>query len=332
MKKVLNILIVLFIILLAIVVAIFYRIKPQYSNKGIDKLNNENKTSAFENKGKKTNVFNGDEPLRILVLGVDKTATQETSEEKNGMRSDTIMLFSIFPKEDKVQLLSIPRDSFVKIHGWGLNKINASFNEFVYPDGGLKLTVQTVEDFLDVSIDHYAIVDYKAVSGIVDAVDGIDIEWELEDYTYTDDWVVPALEINLKKGTNHLDGEKAVSYLRARKAYEDQDIGRISAQQGFLLLLFDKLKSPATIFRIPKILDIIDEYVETDLNYGEISYLASYGLKLNKEDIHTETVEGYNKHYVPIGRDKVDAYIVDKDRAREIINNFPEEESSELED
>ncbi|WP_036730395.1 LCP family protein [Peptoniphilus mikwangii] len=324
MKYVYRTFIVISILSLSILVALVYRIKPTHENKGINKLKNETVESAFEeDKKKDINVFETDKPLRILVLGVDKTATVNMSEEQNGMRSDTIMLFTIDHKNNKVQMFSIPRDSYIKIHGYAKNKINASFNEFVYPNGGLGLTVSTIEDFLDVKIDHYAIVDYKVVSGIVDAVGGIDINWEHKDYFYRDDWVVPPLEINLKHGINHLDGMGAVSYLRARKVYKDQDIGRISAQQGFLMLLFDKLKSPATFFKLPQLLDIVDEFLETDLNYGEISFLAKYGLSLNREDIIGEKLIGHGEN-VEIGNEIQNVYVVSIDEARKIINEFPQ--------
>lgn len=301
-----------------------YSLKPKFGNKGINLLENETEKTAFENdKNKDINVFSGDEPLNVLVLGVDKSATVDMTEEQNGMRTDTIMLFTIDPKTDRVQILSIPRDTYIKIHGYGENKVNAAFNEYVYPNGGLELTVKTIEDFLDIEINHYAIVDYKAVVGIVDTVGGIDIEWDHPDYTYRDDWVVPPLVINLKRGINHLDGEGAVSYLRTRKAYANQDIGRISAQQDFLMKMFDKLKTPATIFRLPSILDLIDRYVETDLNYGEISYLAHYGLKLERENISTATVEGRDGR-ATIGKDDVSIYVVSKDSARKLITDFLE--------
>jgi len=327
-----RIFIVVSIMLLSGVVVLAYSVKPKFANKGINILENEDANTAFENDKKKDiNVFNGDEPLRVLVLGVDKTATKDMTEEQNGMRTDTMMVFTIDPKNDKVQILSIPRDSYIKIHGYSKNKINAAFNEFVYPDGGLGLTVKTIEDFLDVKIDHYAVVDYKAVVGIVDTVGGIDIEWNQADYTYRDDWVVPPLEINLKRGTNHLDGESAVAYLRTRKAYADQDLGRISAQQDFLMKMFDKLKTPATIFRLPKILDLIDRYVETDLNYGEISYLAHYGLTLDRENIFTATIEGTDGSTV-IGKDKVSIYNVSVEEARKLMNDFLENNVENVEE
>ncbi|MDO5040731.1 MAG: LCP family protein [Peptoniphilus sp.] len=323
MKHLYRIFIVLSIAFLSGLVIFAYRIKPEYANKGINKLDKDINEINEELDENLINVFKGEEPLRILLLGVDSSKTKDNSSEKN-MRTDTIMLFSIFPKEKKVQLVSVPRDSYVTIHGYGKHKINSAFNPLVYPKGGLNLTVKTVEDFLDVDINHYAVVDYEAVIKIVDAVGGMDINWEHEDYTYVDDWVIPPLKISLKKGINHLDGKEAVNYLRARKVYDNQDIGRIENQQGFLLLLFDKLKSPATFLKIPEILDIVDQYVETDFNYGEIAYLAKFGLGLKKEDIHTQIIEGKSLEGVNLGGIEVTVYEVNRNQARKVVHDFPD--------
>lgn len=317
MKYFYRIVAVLMLCSLAGMVMFLYRIKPDYENKGKDSLIGKKEDSILDTKG--TEVFNDNEVLRVLVLGVDKTATKQLSEEKNGMRSDTIMLFSIDPANNRVQLLSVPRDSYIRIHGYDKNKINAAFSDIVYPKGGLNLVAATVEDLLDVKIDHYALIDYKAVTQIVDAVGGMDVEWDRPDYTYKDDWVVPPLEISMKRGINHLDGKKAVDYLRIRKAYEGQDIDRIGAQQGFLMMLFDKLKSPSMILKIPELLDIVDEFVETDLTYGQMVTLARFGLGVDREDISTATLEGTNVNGVKIGRDKVSVYKVDENYAKEVV-------------
>ncbi|WP_138159823.1 LCP family protein [Peptoniphilus catoniae] len=322
MKYILRILAVLAIVILAIFVAFAYRIRPRYDNKGINKLDKGSSKDKIEEVDA-YKVFDGDKPLRILLLGIDKSETRDRGDSKSNTRTDTIMLFSIFPKEKKVQIVSVPRDSYVTIHGWGKHKVNSAFNPKVYPDGGLDLTVKTVEDYLEVPIDHYALVDYDAVTKIVDAVGGVDVVWDHDDYTYIDDWVVPPLEISLKRGINHLDGEGAVRYLRTRKAYQNQDLGRIESQQNFLLLLFDKMKSPAIILKVPEIIDIVDQYVETDFNYAQLASLAKFGLGLERDDIHTATLEGRNKSGVNLGGYVVDVYELNHEKALDLVKNFP---------
>jgi LCP family protein required for cell wall assembly len=323
MKYIYRIFIVLTIIILSLVVLIAYRIKPQYENKGVNRLKSDKtgQTEIFDDKNL-INVFESNKELRILLLGVDKSKTKDKYDDGKNMRTDTIMLFTIFPEDKKVQIVSIPRDSYVTIHGYGKHKVNSAFNPKVYPNGGLDLTVKTVEDFLDIDIDHYAIVDYKAVIEIVDALGGVDVYWDHPDYSYVDDWVIPPLKIDLKEGNNHLDGINAVSYLRARKGLEDQDIGRIQNQQNFLMLLFDKVKQPSTIFKIPELLDIVDKYIETDFSYGELAYLAKFGLSLEKSDISTYTLEGKRRTGVNLGGYEVEVYELDMDKAKEIVKSY----------
>lgn len=266
------------------------------------------------NKLDTTNPFTGDDPLHILLFGIDKTATTDVTEEGNPTRSDVVMLVTIDPVTKRAQLLSLPRDTYVSIRGHqGKTKLGHA-----YAYGGEKLAEETVEDFLDVKIDYYATVDYKAVERLVDAVGGIEVDIPF-DYSYEDTYVVPNLHIDFKKGKQKLDGANAVRYLRIRKIYEDQDIDRIQVQQRFMMQLFDKLKRPMMILKIPELIDIALDNIETNLSYGQIAYLAKMGLDMDRENIQTDTLVGDNKR---IG--SVDYYIVNQASAREQVRRFAE--------
>src|SRR5699024_5910851 len=210
--------------------------------------NKEDVTANLET----VNPFKGDDPLHILVMGIDSTATTDMTEDENPSRSDTMMLFTIDPVRKKVQVLSLPRDTYIKIPGYAeKTKLGHA-----YAYGGYLLAEETIEDFLDIKIDHYGIVDYKAVERLVDAIGGIDVVMD-QDYYYEDTYVVPPLVIDFKKGKNHLDGKEAVNYLRIRKMYEDQDIGRIQKQQEFLLKVLEKVKKPSIILKVPELLILL---------------------------------------------------------------------------
>lgn len=266
------------------------------------------------NKLDTTNPFTGDDPLHILLFGIDKTATTDMTEEGNPTRSDVVMLVTIDPVTKRAQLLSLPRDTYVSIRGHqGKTKLGHA-----YAYGGEKLAEETVEDFLDVKIDYYATVDYKAVERLVDAVGGIEVDIPF-DYSYEDTYVVPNLHIDFKKGKQKLDGANAVRYLRIRKIYEDQDIDRIQVQQRFMMQLFDKLKRPMMILKIPELIDIALDNIETNLSYGQIAYLAKMGLDMDRENIQTDTLVGDNKR---IG--SIDYYIVNQASAREQVRRFTE--------
>ncbi|MBQ1469654.1 MAG: LCP family protein, partial [Schwartzia sp.] len=111
----------------------------------------------------------------VMIMGVDERAD-------DAGRSDTLMFASIDPKKRQASLLSIPRDTRVKIKGYGWDKINAA-----YAYGGRRLTQSTVEDFLDTPVDHYISINTRAFPRIIDAIGGIDINVEKRMY-YIDEW------------------------------------------------------------------------------------------------------------------------------------------------
>lgn len=259
-----------------------------------------------------SNPFKGNEPLHIIVFGIDETATTDMSAEENPKRSDVVMLFTIDPVQKKAQLLSLPRDTYIKVPGHkGKTKLG---HAFAY--GGVELATQTVEDFMGVEVDYHAIVNYDAVRRLVDAVGGVEVDVPF-DYKYEDTYVVPNLIINFKKGKQVLNGDDAVRFLRIRKIYENQDIDRIQVQQGFLMKIFDKMKNPTMLFKIPELIDIVQDNVETDLNYGQIAYLAKMGLGFEKEDIVKDTLVGEGERI-----NGIDYYVVDQDSAIEQYKRF----------
>ncbi|MDQ0509119.1 LCP family protein required for cell wall assembly [Peptoniphilus ivorii] len=312
MKYIKIAVVTLAILVLAGGLALGYRIQGGFSQSG--KVSKEDVAQAKEkiDAMDTTNPFNGDDPLHILLFGIDKTATTDMSAEKNPTRSDVIMLVTIDPVTKRAQLLSLPRDTYVNIEGHeGKTKLGHA-----YAYGGEALAEKTVEEFLDVRIDYYATVDYEAVKRLVDAVGGIEVDIPF-DYTYEDTYVVPNLKIDFKKGKQKLNGDDAVRYLRIRKIYENQDIDRIQVQQKFMMQLFDKLKHPAMLLKVPELIDITLENVETNLNYGQLAYLAQFSLGMGGEDIQTDTLVGENKR---IG--EVEYYIVDQDTAQEQVKRF----------
>lgn len=259
-----------------------------------------------------TNPFKGNQPLHILIFGIDKTATTDMSAEENPTRSDVVMLFTIDPVQKRAQLLSLPRDTYIHVPGHeGKTKLGHA-----YAYGGYELAAETVEEFMDISVDYHAIVNYDAVRRLVDAVGGIEVDIPF-DYKYEDTYVVPNLKIDFKKGKQILKGKDAVNYLRIRKIYKNQDIDRIQAQQGFLMSIFEKMKSPVMLFKVPELIDILKDNVETDLNYGQIAYLAKLSLEFDRSDIVTDTLVGDE------GRiDGISYYLVDQANAREQHRRF----------
>lgn len=298
MKYIYRIFVFLTVILLLGALGLTFMFMPR--GKKLD----ENKSFINKeeaNEPEKITVFNDDEDIvNILLVGLDSSAVTYEKDE-DSKRADTIMLLSIDPKYDRVRLLSIPRDTYYKLKGYDNYRMNAA-----YARGGIDLQVSSVEDFLGLKIDHYVTVNYDAVKELVDAIGGVEVY--TPEYKYTDPSTIPPLEINFEEGLHLLDGEDAVKYLRIRKIYKDQDLDRIKAQQDFIMKIFDKMKSPKMLLKLPKLVSIANKHVETDMNYGQLSYLAYYGVTLDKENIGMKTVEGTTKKGSPL-------YFVNKDSA-----------------
>ncbi len=207
----------------------------------------------------------------IVVMGCDPRPKDE-----DVGRSDTLFVVMMDPKHKDTGILSIPRDTRVHIKGHGWDKINHA-----YAYGGHKLTQDTVEDFLGIQIDHYVEVDFKGFKGLVDAIGGIDINVDKRMYYY-DPW--DDFEINLRPGSQHLNGAQALQYVRYRD--EEGDIGRIGRQQKFLRAVYDKILSPSIIPKLPALVKQVRSMVKTDMSITELIELAQAmkGLVGNKEN------------------------------------------------
>ena len=214
----------------------------------------------------------------IMIMGVDER-------EDDVGRSDTLMIATVDPKKDQAALLSIPRDTRVKINGHGWDKINAA-----YAYGGEKLTQRTVEDFLGVNMDHYIIINTHAFQKIIDAICGIDIDVEKRMY-YEDPWDDDGgLVIDLRPGKQHMDGKTAVTYVRFRD--EEGDIGRIKRQQKIMKACMDKITSPAIIPKLPSVIKEVLSSVKTDLSMRQLLEFAGTLKESQKNGLKTDMVPG----------------------------------------
>ena len=233
----------------------------------------------------------------VLIMGVDKR-------EDDVGRSDTMMIATIDPRLDQATLLSIPRDTRVKIRGHGYDKINAAF---AY--GGVDLSESTVESFLGIDIDHYVLIDTSSFVKIIDAIGGVDIDVEKRMY-YEDPWDDNGgLLIDLYPGQQHMDGKTAVTYVRYRDS--EGDIGRVKRQQAFMTACMNKVTSPEIVPRIPKIIREIIEAVETDMSLRQLLELAGALKAAAQNGLETDMVPGY-----PLYIDDISYWIPDVEELR----------------
>lgn len=192
-------------------------------------------------------------PMNILILGSDSRHEIVDYTSATGFRTDTIMVLHIPSDRTGVQVISIPRDSWVTIKGHGSAKINAAA---AY--GGLPLSVKTVSDFIDAGIDHVAIIDFRGFQALTNAVGGVDV--------YSDAAFVNGSS-SFDAGVNHLNGEAALDFVRARKQFADGDLQRVRNQQEYLAELSAKLMSSDLLLRpgqLARSIEDFSQYVTTD--------------------------------------------------------------------
>ena len=191
----------------------------------------------------------------IIVMGVD-----ERPEEYDVGRSDTLFVVMFDTNKKAASLLSVPRDTRVRIKGHVWDKINHA-----YAYGGRELTQKTTEELLGIKINNYVMVDFKGFVGLVDAIGGVDINVEKNMYYY-DEW--DGFKIDLKKGMQHMDGKTAIQYVRYRD--EEGDIGRIRRQQHFMLAVYDRITSANMLLHIPGLAKQLTNMVKTDLPLSDM--------------------------------------------------------------
>jgi LCP family protein required for cell wall assembly len=224
--------------------------------------------------------------LNILLLGLD-AGTIGASEEHNRHRSDTMMVFSIDRDKKDIKVLSIPRDTRVKIPGVGVEKINAAM-----AFGGPDLAVKTVKDFLGIPIHNYVVVNYKGFKEIVDALGGVEINIE-KPMKYDDN--AGNLHIDLKPGLQVLNGDKAEQFVRFRH-YPGGDLDRVKAQQKFIEAVGKTILKPSTLLKLPKIINTVQENVETDIGPLEVAGLANFARQVGTDNIKTFILPGEGKY------------------------------------
>lgn len=253
-------------------------------------------------KPEKQNLLTAKDKIIVMIMGVDER-------EDDVGRSDTLMVATLDPKKKKAALLSIPRDTRVKIRGYGFDKINSA-----YAYGGYELTKDTVEDLIGVHMEHHILINIKSFKKIIDAIGGVDINVEKRMY-YEDVWDDDGgLLIDLQPGPQHMDGNTAITYVRYRD--EEGDIGRIRRQQKFMQAVMDRITSPAIIPRIPSIIKEVISSVETDLSMKQLIEFATSLKDAQKTGLQAEMLPGK-----PIYIDGVSYWLPDLAKLRTTVAN-----------
>ncbi|KQU20226.1 trascriptional regulator [Bacillus sp. Leaf13] len=218
--------------------------------------------------------FKSQDPFSLLILGVD--------ERKNDKgRSDTMIVMTINPKQESIELLSLPRDTRTEIIGKGTNdKMNHA-----YAYGGVNMSINTVEAYLDIPIDYYVKMNMEGFQDIVNAVGGVTVDNDM-DLAYKG--------YSFKKGTIDLDGKEALIYSRIRKEDPRGDYGRQMRQRQVIQAVMKKGSSLSTLTNYDDIFEALGKNVETNLSFNEmLSIQKNYKSSLKK--IEQYTLEGENQ-------------------------------------
>lgn len=272
-------------------------------------------------------------PVNILVVGT-KVLTSDLDQEPfddsgyeplvnsfEGL-ADTMLLLRFDPEQEKLVVLSIPRDTRAYVEGHGINKINVANYH-----GGPALTAKTVSELLDgVGIDRYVRVNIQGVEKLVDALGGVTV-YVPKDLKYKDD--TQHLYIDLKEGRQHLNGEEAVQFLRFRHD-KYGDVGRIQRQQTMMRALIEQTLNPATIGRLPKILSVIQSHIDTNLSVEELVALMGFGSQTKRSNVQMLLVPG---QFNGTGQQEVSYWLPSRRRIKKMMAQHFEigyEESDEI--
>lgn len=235
----------------------------------------------------------------VLVAGIDKASGN----------TDAIMLATFDTTAGKMSVLSIPRDTIIRVSRKN-KKINSAYASH---KGDIFSVYDEVESVTGIRPDKYVLVRTDGFVKLIDAIGGVKVDVPV-DMHYKDP--EQNLTIDIDKGKQTLNGYDSMGFMRYRKNYAMGDIGRIQVQHTFIKALAEKILRPETIPKIPKIAEIILENTETDLTLGNEIWLGKELVSMDFEnDIRTDTLPGTPEYYKGLSY-----YFVNEKEALELIN------------
>ena len=242
-------------------------------------------------------------PVNILVAGIDSRSGLTRQQEVElhvgsdvSMNSDTLMLVHVSADHSSVQVISLPRDSWVDIPGHGMNKINAAIGL-----GGVPLMVRTVEHATGLVINDYIEVNFLGFVRVIDALGGVDVclPYAVDD-SYTG--------LHLSAGMHHVDGIAALKFARDRHSFAASDLARISNQQQLMSSLFTEATNSGLLanpFRLQQFLSSVTAAITVDKNFNLVR-MADKLRGIRSQDVTFRTVPLASANYIaPTGQDAV---------------------------
>ncbi|MGE8203517.1 LCP family protein [Heyndrickxia sp. NPDC080065] len=297
-KKIKIPLIIISILLLAIVGVLSYaylEYKQGYANSI--------KSSGL----KKENIeFHGEEDkfgkINVLLLGIDSRGEKDS-------RTDTIMIAQYDPDTKKSKIISIMRDCYVEIPGFGSHRINAA-----YSYGKTDLLRKTITENFGISIEYVALMDFKGFSKTIDAAfpKGIEVDVEKE--------MSKGIGVTLSPGVQKLHGKELLGYVRFRKDGLS-DWGRVERQQKVIKLLADNITSMKGIVKLPRMIGTVLPYIDTNMKPSLILSIATSFLSENNRSIETLRIP-VDGAYKDVTIENAAVLDIDLSKNKEAIDEF----------
>lgn len=209
--------------------------------------------------------WNGHDRITVVAMGL----TQRTTEPA---RTDTLLVIDIDPAHHRVNELSVPRDLWVNIPGYGEGKL-----AIAYEVGGPRLAAYTLERDLNIPVDYSVALTFKSFTRLVNAMGGVtvNVPQELKDPTYPCLVGYDYCPIDIKPGVQHMDGSTALEFVRERHAFAQQDLARVQDQQAFGDAVKQQLMSPSTWPRYPAIMGTLEKGLITNIPLNDLPEMAA---------------------------------------------------------
>ena len=252
------------------------------------------------------------EPFYCLVMGI--------SEDIDAKLTDTIMLCAYYPSEQKVSMLSIPRDTFIGNSTTSVDsydKINALYQK------SPERTLEAVRNLTGIDVRNYVVISNNALRDVVDELGGVYFDVPIN-MNYDD--TSQKLHIHLNKGYQLLDGDKAEQLVRFRHnndgttypaSYGTQDIGRMRTQREFLKAAAKQILSGSNLLKIDDIVSVLFKNIETNLNMNDIIKYIPSATEFNPDNIQSEMLPGA-ADYIGI----LSFYVYDEDETNELVSSL----------
>lgn len=248
----------IFAIIFGIILVLFLAVVGMGAKLYWDVSKSMDKTYETVERSKKSQVnLNNKEPFSVLLLGID---TGDDGRVEQG-RSDTTIVATVNPRDKQTTLVSLARDTYVDIPGQGKqDKLNHA-----YAFGGASLAMDTVENYLNIPINHYVSINMAGLKELVNAVDGIEVNNNL---TFSQDGY------DFTIGKISLDGEQALSYSRMRYEDPNGDYGRQERQRKVIEGIVQKVLSLNSVSNYQEILTAVSDNMKTDLSFDDMKKIA----------------------------------------------------------